>query len=152
MDERSSRQMEATILPWVSEFWGTLCHGAWTQLQPAETTWVSASVLDPFIPSVVVRLEVHRAPWMGTLNDADENTRPSQGVGDYRYLDCKLGTTWGNQSPENCPFFLFHSFVFHCFHNDWNDPSDHMTIIMKETCLWLSTPWYFGGHILLSPW
>lgn len=46
----------------------------------------------------------------------------------------------GNQSPENCLyFFLFHSFVFHYFRNDWNDHYDHITIIMKEM-LWDSDP------------
>lgn len=39
-----------------------VCHGDWAQSQPAETTGVSTSVLDPFIPSVSVHFEVYRDP------------------------------------------------------------------------------------------
>lgn len=59
----------------------TLCHGEWAQLQPAETSESSTSVLDPFIPSSVVNFEEHGDPYMGTLNDADENKKQNRGWG-----------------------------------------------------------------------
>ena len=135
-DSRSPRQMQAAAFPWGCEFWevwSTFCCGAWALSQPVQTTWVSA--LDPFILSILAHFEMHQTPWMGN-NDADEDTRPSQGVGDYHYIEYKLGIISGT-SHQKTVFFLFHSFVFHCFHNDWDDPSDHITIIMKETHLWL---------------
>lgn len=71
---------------------------------------------------------------MGTLNDADEN-RKQRGWGIT--ITLLIRHKVGNKSPETLRssfFFFFHSFVSHCFHNDWNGHYDHVTVIMKGTC------------------
>lgn len=55
-----------------------------------------------------------------------------------------------NQSPGNWPFFLFHSFVFHCFHNDWNEPSDHVTVIERNAFVTQHRPHFAGSWVTVG--
>lgn len=115
-----SWQAESQYFPWVNELW-EVC---WD----AMPLWLGSVAMDqehlglnlssgPFHSLHYCLLWSAQRPWMGTLNDTDENKKQSRGWGitiAWILIRCKVG----NQSPENCLFFLFHSFVFHYFHND----------------------------------
>ena len=110
-DSRSPRQMQAAAFPWGCEFWevwSTFCCGAWALSQPVQTTWVSA--LDPFILSILLTLRCTKLLEWETLNDEDEDTRPNQGVGDYHYIEYKLGIIWGTSHQKTVFFYFIHLF------------------------------------------